>query len=74
MLRRCGQTQQLEKPVTALPNVTKELPLSVTMDFTPCKRCTDRRKLLIKRSDLTALSVMFPNSVPLSKQSNSEIL
>jgi len=45
LLRRGGQTNQLETVLTELPNVKNEQLLFV-IDFEPCQRCSDWRKLL----------------------------
>jgi hypothetical protein len=59
LLRSGGQTKQLEIPVTVLPNVKKEQLLFVALDFKPCKRCSDCRKLLTELSDMVAARDMF---------------
>jgi hypothetical protein len=59
LLKSGGQTKQLEMPVTVLPNVINEQLLFVALDFKPCKRCSDCRKLLIERNDHIAASVVF---------------
>jgi len=50
---------QLEMPITVLPNVKNEQLLFVTLDFKPCMRCSGCRKLLMERSDLVAVQVVF---------------
>jgi hypothetical protein len=69
LLRRGGQTKQLEMPVTMLPNVKNEQLLFVTLDFKPCKRCSDCRKVLTERSDLVAAGALFLKAVNKIKQS-----
>jgi hypothetical protein len=73
LLRRGGQTKQLEMPVTMLPNVKNEQLLFVTLGFKPCKRCSDCRKLLIERSDLVASGALFLKAVHEIKQSISDV-
>jgi len=43
----------------SVANSKNEQLLFVTLDFKPCKRCSDCRKLLIERSDLVAARVTF---------------
>jgi hypothetical protein len=50
-------------PVTVLPNFKKEQLLFVTLDFKPCKRWSDCRKLWIERIDLVAARVVFPKAM-----------
>jgi hypothetical protein len=47
LLRSGGQTKQPEIPVTVLPHVKNEQLPFVTLEFKPCKRCSDWKKAFI---------------------------
>jgi hypothetical protein len=67
LLRRGGQTKRLEMPVTVLPNVKNEQLLFAMLDFRPCKRCNDQRKLITQRSDIVAArSVLVKYEIKIS--------
>jgi len=77
LLRRCGQTKELEIPVTVLPYVKNELSSVylpfVTLDFKLCERRNDWGKHLIERSDLVAVRSVFLEALNEIKQSVSEV-
>jgi len=52
IVETCRQTKRLEMQVTLLPNLKNEQLLLVVMDFQPCKKFGDWRKLVLEWSDL----------------------
>jgi hypothetical protein len=56
-------SEELKMLVTVLQYVKNEQLPFVMFDFKPCKRCNDRRKLLIEQNSLVAARVMFLNAV-----------
>jgi len=67
-LRDGGHTKQLEIPVKVVPNYKNEQLLFVTLDFNPCKRCSDCRNILLERSDLIPARVVSPKAMIENKQ------